>query len=204
MSYNKFNLEKLKNNLQLSVSKAIWLPDHFEPFETDSLLMQTLHETEKVFLGSEKARSEFVITPVLQAFRRKNKEILSIFSGYEFNIDKSLELNGYCDFILSTVPDSLTIEAPAFFVVEAKKWEIGNNDIAQCGAEMYAAQQFNLAAGKPQKAIYGCVTSGFSWGFLKLENQSLVIDTNYAPLSFKNPYPVLAVLQWILEKALKN
>lgn len=202
MSYNKFKIEKLQTSLHLNVIKESWLPDNFEVFGEDSLLMNILGETEKIFLGSEKARSEFVIAPVLQAFRRKNKENLAIFSGYEFNIDKSLELNGYCDFILSTVPNGLDLEAPAFFVVEAKKWEISNNDIAQCGAEMYAAQIFNAKANKPQKAIYGCVTSGFSWGFLKLENQTLSIDTNYVPLTFKNPYLVLAVLQWLLGETL--
>ena len=66
---------------------------------------------------------------------------------------------------------------------------------------MYAAQLFNERAGKKQKAIYGCATSGFSWAFLKLENNILNIDPNYVPLTFGNPYSVLATLQWVLEES---
>jgi hypothetical protein len=200
MSYNKFKIAQLKNDFALHVVKAAWLPTDFAPFAADATLMSTLAETEKVFLGSEKARSEFIIAPILQAFRRHRNNQFSIFSGYEFNIDKSLALNGFCDFILSSVPDSLTLEAPAFFIVETKKTDIDENAIAQCGAELYAAQLFNAQEGKPQTAVYGCVTSGFSWGFLKLEAQTLMIDPNYVPLTFKNPYNVLAALQWILDK----
>ena len=204
MAYNKFKIEKLKSKLQLKIIKDSWLPVTFDAFGEDTTLIGLLSESEKVFLGSEKARSEFIITPVLQALKRKNVDKFSIFSGYEFNVDKEAELNGYCDFILSAVPNSLTIEAPAFFVVETKKTDIDDNAIAQCGAELYAAQIFNERERKPQKAIYGCVTSGFNWGFLKLEDKTLSIDPNYVPLTFKNPYLVLTTLQWILNRTTQN
>ena len=35
--------------------------------------------------------------------------------------EAKLQLNGYCDFILSLVPNSPLIEAPVFCVIEAKK-----------------------------------------------------------------------------------
>ncbi len=204
MSYNKFKIKDLETKLSLKVVQKAWLPDTFPIFAEDHLLAQTLVYTETEALFSEKARSEFIIAPVLQAFRRSNMEHFSIFSGYEFNIDKSIELNGFCDFILSAVPYSLTIEAPTFLVVEAKKMEPDVNDLAQCGAEMYAARIFNEREGKPQSAIYGCATSGFSWAFLKLEGQILSIDPNYVPLTFRNPNEVLATLQWILNQMLKE
>lgn len=200
MAYNKYKLETLKQDLGLKVIKAEWIADELPKLTEDTLLLHTLAEAEKVFLGSEKARSEFIVAPVLQAFRRFNAQTLSIFSGYEFNVDKKLALNGYCDFILSKDANSLEMEAPAFFVVETKKLDIDNAAIAQCGAEMYAAMLFNKAANKELNAIYGCVTSGFSWGFLKLEGNVLMIDPNYVPLTFKNPYPVLQTLQWAFDK----
>lgn len=202
MAYNKFKIEQLQQKLMLHVIKQAWMPDNFKPFGDDILLKNLLQETEGVFLGSEKARSEFIITPVLQALLRKNKNRFSVFSGYEFNIDKKANLNGFCDFILSSVTNSLRMESPAFFVVETKKTDVDDNAIAQCGAEMYAAQIFNAREGKPQKAIYGCVTSGFSWAFIRLENDTLSIDPNYVPLTFKNPFDVLSTLQWVLDESL--
>lgn len=204
MTYNKFKIEQLQSKFSLHIIKEDWLSPRLDVFGEDALLMSLLSETSQVFLGSEKARSEFIVAPILQALNRKNKGKISIFSGYEFNIDKKAELNGFCDFILSTVPNSLIIEAPAFFVVETKKTDVDDNAIAQCGAEMLAAQIFNERKGKPQNAIYGCVTSGFSWAFIKLEDKILTIDTNYVPFTFKNPYLVLATLQWVLNRSLSN
>jgi hypothetical protein len=204
MAYNKFKIEILKTQFGLSVQKNDWLPKQLPQFEADVRLMETLQEVVKMYLGSEKARSEFVVTPILQALYRKNRDKFSIFSGYEFNIDKNKGLNGFCDFILSSSLDSFLVEAPVFFIVETKKTDIDDNAIAQCGAEMYAAQIFNEQKGRPQKAVYGCVTSAYSWGLLKLENNLLNIDPNYASLSFDNPYPVLSTLQWILNKSLTN
>jgi hypothetical protein len=97
---------------------------------------------------------------------------------------------------------TFVVEAPAFFVVETKKMDIDDNAIAQCGAELYAAQIFNAAKDKPQQAVYGCVTSAYSWGFLKLEQNILTIDPDYVSMNFSNPYQVLAALQWVFERSL--
>jgi hypothetical protein len=35
---------------------------------------------------------------------------------------------------------------------------------------------------------------------LKLENQTISIDTNYIPLTFAKPDAVLAALQWVLNE----
>lgn len=166
----------------------------------DALLLQLLNEAKIEALNSKKARSEFIISPVLKAFRRLNNNRFSFYSGYQFNVDNKLNLNGYCDFILSLVPNSPLIEAPVFCVIEAKKEDIDNKSIAQCGAEMVAMQLFNQKNNKPNKVIYGCVTTAFLWCFLKLEGQALYIDTNYIPLTFAKPDAILSALQWVLNE----
>jgi hypothetical protein len=204
MAYNKFKIEDLQSKLHLPVEKQDWLNKNLSSFIDDALLMRLLIGSKKMYLGSEKARSELIITPILQALHRQNEDKFSIFSGYEFNIDKAQGLNGFCDFILSSPSNGFIVEAPVFFIVETKKTDIDDNAIAQCGAEMYAAKIFNERKGRSQKAIYGCVTSAYSWGFLKLEDNVLSIDPNYASLTFDNPYPVLSAIQWILDKSLAN
>jgi hypothetical protein len=197
-------MEDLQNKLQIDIKRDFWLDPQLLQYPADSLLEACLEQTTNMYLGSEKARSEFLIAPVLLAFQRKNADNLSIFSGYEFNVDKALSLNGFCDFILSTNPNSFFLNAPIFCVVEAKKMEPDMNDLAQCGAEMYAAQIFHQKQGKPQKSVYGCATSGYSWMFMQLIDNTLLIDSRPVPLTFSNPYPPLVALQWIFNKSLAN
>lgn len=200
MAYNKFTLQDLKEKLNLEITNFSWLPESLPEILPDALLLQLLNEAKTEALSSEKARSEFIISPVLKAFRRLNNNRFSFYSGYPFNVDTKLHLNGYCDFILSLVPNSPLIEAPVFCVIEAKKEDIDNKALAQCGAEMVAMQLFNQQQGKPNKVVYGCVTTAFLWCFLKLEQQTLYIDTNYIPLTLSKPDGVLSALQWVLNE----
>ena len=61
------------------------------------------------------------------------------------------------------------------FVTEAKKEDL-NAGIAECIAEMVAADRFNAAENKPLDTIYGAVTDGNRWRFLKLANKTVTID----------------------------
>jgi hypothetical protein len=204
MSYSKFKkLEQLRNDFSLNDIQTKWLPTNMPFFEASISFLEHLQEAGQEALGTEKAKSEYVITPIIRELRRKNPISFKSFSGYEFNVDSDKDLNGYCDFILSLEAQKMEITAPIFCVVEAKDEKI-EKGLAQCGAEMYAAQLFNERKGNPKKVIYGCVTNAFSWCFMKLEDKTLYIDTNYIPLTFAEPHKVLAVLQWILDVSLAN
>ena len=60
-------------------------------------------------------------------------------------------------------------------IVEAKKENI-KASLGQCVAEMLAAQLFNQQEGNAIPVIYGAVTSGNVWRFLKIEANKLSID----------------------------
>jgi hypothetical protein len=60
-------------------------------------------------------------------------------------------------------------------LVEAKKEDIIAG-LGQCVAEMVAAQIFNEREGNEISVIYGTVTSGTNWKFLKLEGKVVEID----------------------------
>jgi hypothetical protein len=203
MAYNKFKkLEQLQEKLGINEFMESWLSKNIVPYNSISIfLTEALMEAEKEALTTEKAKSESIVVPILKELKRRNADSFSYFSGFEFNVDKSQGLSGYCDFILSAETKKNEITSPIFCLIEAKDGEI-DKSYAQCGAEMYAAQLFNERKGNPQKIIYGCVTNAFSWCFMKLEDKNLYIDTNYVPLTFAKPYEVLAVLQWILDASL--
>ncbi len=203
MAYNRFKLKDLEDKFEIQNFNNAFIAKYLPTVEVDDFLIKTLSLASKEALGTEKAKSELVISPVIKYFKDSNAEILSYFSGYEFNVDAKQGLNGFCDYIISAEPHKYTIEAPIICLVEAKKGEI-EDGFGQCGAEMYAAQLFNKLAGKDNKTIYGCVTNAFSWAFLKLKDKNLYIDPNYVPLTFTEPHRVLAVLQWILDCSLTN
>ncbi len=167
----------------------------------------------------EKARSEGIIYPVLLEVRRILNREISLFSGEDFTIDESIGLNGKCDFLLSRSPEVLEIEAPAIVIVEAKKADLRTgfgeplsgvsfcpvevaNPEGQCMAEMVAAQRFNAAKNRPVSVIYGSITSGTQWRFLKLEGNLVTIDLMDYPLPPVDE--ILGILVWMIENGWRD
>jgi hypothetical protein len=147
------------------------------PIQPSDLLLQTLAFNKKLPSQSEKAKSELLITPVLNEVWQKNSKIFIYFSGYQFNVDNKRGLKGFCDYILSKKYNAVFIESPVCAMVEAKSNQDLLDAVPQCGAEMYAAQLFNQQQGNTIPTIYGIVTSGYDWQFLKLIESTLFVDS---------------------------
>jgi hypothetical protein len=216
MPYNNFTVEEVGEKFDLIFKAKSFVPDLEVVFPSSWLketLLKTLPLTKMV--GSEKARSEFIIAPILVELRDLVKDEISIFSGKEFNVDKELGLNGICDFLISKSSDQLTMNAPILALVEAKKdvledgWgqsatqgseETSEQSVAACIAEMVAAKKFNEAKGKPIDYVYGIVTSGSLWHFLQMNENLVFLDPNEYSLS-----PIeklIAVLNWMIRTEL--
>lgn len=197
MAYSDFSLRKAKEELNLTLVEGSRFFPEIAPVTPSPYLMEFLSETIPLAIatGSEKARSELIISPLLVEVRRLLNHQVSVFSGEEFNVDPEAGLNGTCDFLVSRSPEQMLIEAPAVVVVEAKKGDL-KLGVGQCVAEMVAAQKFNFAKGQTIPAIYGSVSSGTAWRFLKLEGSKLTIDLSDYPLP---PVEVLlGILVWIV------
>ena len=180
MPYSKFDLVRVQQKFSLTLHEAgHFLPDT-SSVEPDELLRATLQENLPIALaqGNEKARSEWIINPVLTAVRRLSPVNLTVFSGREFTVDPAQDLVGYVDFLIARSPHLLILEAPILMLVEAKPENL-NAGLGQCTAEMIAAQIFNQ---QPDQNVYGCVTNGESWKFLKLHQTDLTIDLEPYPL----------------------
>ncbi len=198
MSYSKFTLSRVVEYFQLTIKEDNpFLPD-ISPVNPSPLLKDTLTETIPwaIAVGSEKARSEGIINPVLLEVKRQLKGKISVFSGEEFKVEPDAELTGYVDFLISRSPEQLYIKAPAVVLVEAKKEDL-KPALGQCVAEMVAAQRFNQNKQQPINAIYGTVTSGTVWRFLKLEEQEVTIDLTDYPLPPVEQ--ILGFLMWMVE-----
>ena len=126
-------------------------------------------------INTEKARSEMIIAPILVELKRLLNDQISLFSGIEFNVAPEQSLNGFCDFIISQSRQQLYLSAPAFIIFEAKNENI-KGGLGQCLAAMLAAQLFNESEGQPRTTLYGAVTTGNQWKFLRLEGKLAYID----------------------------
>ena len=177
MSYSDFTLENVKKNLHLNISSRDNIFSEVAPLPVSEYLQETLAYNVPVALASntEKSRSEMIITPILLELTKKFANQISLFSGVEFNIEPSQGLNGNCDFLISRSPEFLLINTPVIIIVEAKKENI-KGGLGQCIAEMYAARLFNEREENQITEIYGVVTTGEIWKFLRLSGELVQID----------------------------
>lgn len=177
MPYSEFSLAKAKQDFGLITLEKRDIFAASPELAASNLLVESLDYNLPIALGSnsEKARSELIIAPILVDLRRQLQEQINLFSGVDFTVDDTRGLNGTCDFIITKSSEILILTAPVITVVEAKKENI-NAGLGQCAAEMVAAQIFNERAAMEIKTIYGAVTTGSIWQFLKLEGQTLSID----------------------------
>jgi hypothetical protein len=201
MPYKDFTISEVTQKFDLTlVGDENFLPET-EPVSPSAYIAEFLEESIPlaVAMGSEKARSELIISPILFEVRKSLNKEISFFSGEEFDVDKNLGLTGYCDFIISLSPEQLFIEAPAFVIIEAKK-ENFKDALGQCIAQMVAAQKFNEKHDESISVIYGSVTNGNIWNFLKLEEDIVTIDfTEYRILPVEQ---LLGTLVWIVRDGL--
>jgi hypothetical protein len=192
MAYSDFTVRRIKKEFGIQTVEA----GRFIPPTSDIEPSQMLHSILEnyvpwaIAVGSEKAKSEMIVAPVLLEIKQILHSKISVFSGRDFTVDAS-------DFLISRSPEQLEIEAPAIVLVEAKRDSL-NSGLGQCMAEMIAAQRFNQQNEVHTPTIYGATTSGTAWRFLKLEDQTVTIDlTDYALSPIER---LLGMLTWMVEK----
>lgn len=126
-------------------------------------------------INTEKARSELLVAPVLSELWRQAGGRINLFSGAEFPADPDARLTGFVDFLIGRGPQLPRVSAPVVVVFEAKRDNIAEG-YGQCIAAMVGAQRFNRRAGTGVETIYGGITTGINWKFLRLGGTALTFD----------------------------
>jgi hypothetical protein len=177
MSYSDFTVGKVKQTFGIETIEGKTFFPLITPVVPSSTLLEVLEETLPLAVASpsEKAKSELIISPILVEVRKYLQRRVSLFSGQDFTVDASVGLVGICDFLITRSIEQLEVESPVIVLVEAKKADI-NSGMGQCMAEMEAARRFNEQAGETAAPIYGCVTSGLLWRFLRLDRNQMTVD----------------------------
>jgi len=201
MAYSDFTLDSITQKFELQ-QKIAGLFVETELILVSDWLKQSLEHGKRLalFSGNEKARSEFIIAPIMVEIEQTFGDRIAIFSGKNLEAAREQGLTGECDFILTQGAKSLTIQNPILALVEAKKADI-ELGLGQCVAQMVGAKLMN-ARQDVNHPIYGCVTTGEDWQFLKLEEQILYIDSDRYYINEVDK--ILGCLQSIIKLSIVN
>jgi hypothetical protein len=195
MAYKKYTAKQVREELGLLLEQKEIFENITTPiFQPSSRLLDNLKVATKMAITTEKAVCEYLVSPILTEIVLANQHIV-LFSGEQLNVDRSRNLNGEIDFLFTKATNHLEVETPILCITEAKIGLI-DRGIPQAAAQMYAARLKNEQEGKPLPIIYGAVTDGKTWRFLKLENQ--LVYTDLTILYLDNLPLLLGTLQWII------
>lgn len=193
MAYSDFTLDRVQKAFDLTISEDVDIFSPIPEVESSELLVEILRYNTPLALAinTEKSRSEMIIAPILIELKKHFNSQISLFSVVDFNVDATQGLNGTCDFLISRSPEQLFVKAPVMTIVEAKKENL-NSGIGQCVASMLAAKLFNEREGNEIPIIYGAVTTGNIWKFIKLKGQ--VVDIDLSEYFISNLSKILGIL----------
>lgn len=173
MNYNKFSFDRIKRRFNLNeIQKDLF--EGITPIEPSEWLKETMEITADLPIKTEKARTEFILMPILLELRKRNNKEFTIYSGEYFNVEPREGLAGPSDIILSMGAESYSISSPVMSIVQAYKNNL-DLGLGKCVAQMIAADIFNEREDNQITTIYGCVTTGEQWLFLRLEGDSIQI-----------------------------
>jgi hypothetical protein len=176
MPFRDFSFPQVQHDLGLTLAEAD-LVSGVPAVELPAAFSERMRGDVSLALAinTEKARSEFIIAPVLSELRRMLAGSFGLFSGVEFDVDSSRGLNGFCDFILTRSPLLSVLTAPVVAIVEAKNDNL-RTGLGQCIAAMVAAREFNTKSSSGVTVVHGVVTTGSAWKFLQLSGAALTLD----------------------------
>jgi hypothetical protein len=179
MSYADFTLQKIREELNLEIANANLYFNISDELSFSEDFIDFLKQGVQLAsaIDNEKARSEFIVAPLLLRLKSFFENEISVFSGTELNIDRNKGLNGICDFLIAKSDKQYILTHPIIALVEAKNGNIYCG-LGQCMAEMYAAQLYNQKYKIENQVIYGIVTTGSEWKFLQLQDNVITIDNN--------------------------
>jgi hypothetical protein len=177
MAYGDFDLRTAVHAFGLTEERSTDLFADVEALGPSDYLRGWLDEFAPVALGinTERARSEFIIAPILAEAKRQAGTTVNVLPGVAFEVDTAQGLTGYCDYLIARSPEIFYVQGPVLAVVEAKREDLVSG-LGQCAAEMVAIRLFNEREGTPLPAVFGAVTSGSIWRFLRLAETVLSID----------------------------
>lgn len=177
-------------------------------------LQEELAQGFRLGFKTEKERSERIIAPILHEIADKYHEDFTLHSGKVLKSKDFPSLRGECDFVFARNSVEDFIQAPAHLFVESKSETI-QQGVKQVLAQMFGAIYYNREQDTEVKVIWGIVTNGEMWRFLKLEKLSeedakdflITFDKNtfaiakdYEVNTIRGTEKILGILEYLLKE----
>lgn len=186
MAYRDFTLSELVKNFNLKINQTSGLFAAFEELESSEYLKYNVKEylTFGKGINTHEPNHKLITYSVLMEAKNRLITHTSLFSEVNFNVDSEMGLSGTCDFLVGLSAEKF-ISRPLINVVQSKSENL-NFYLGQCIAQMLASQLFNDWENNEIKTIYGVVTNGTLWRFMKLVSQTVYIDLTAYHISYVN------------------
>lgn len=175
MAFSNFSLSDIEAEFGISLNDTEIFPV-LSLLEPSPKLVSALHLAQELGGQSEKFRSEAIVFPVMIEIWERNNKFFTLYSGETLVGDPERGLKGECDFLFAKSTSRRVIGKPVMQLVEVKRDDI-DAWLGQCAAQMLGAKIYNEKKGTPLETIYGCVTTGDDWLFLRLTGNELFVDT---------------------------
>jgi len=178
MAFSNFTLQSAQEQFGLDLKTKEPLFPGVLPVDAGPLIRRNLETLGELVLSAntEKARSGWLIAPILGELWVRARKTICLLSGVDFNFDKEAGLTGVVDFLIGKGPQVSFVTAAILSVVEGKNESIPGGQ-GQCAAEMVASLRFNQKAKTGIDTVFGVVTTGSNWRFHRLHNNEFAIDT---------------------------
>jgi hypothetical protein len=176
MAYRDFDLRSARERFALTLDETRHLFTQVPTVCPSAWLTDFLAEWAPIAQAhnTEKARSEMIIAPILMEVVRASHRQLNLFSGPTFSVDRSLGLDGSCNYLLTRSPEQYFVDRPVMAVIEAKREDVVTG-LGQCLAALVGVQRFNGDA-VTLPYVLGAVTTGSVWRFVMLTGTHASID----------------------------
>ena len=177
MPYNAFNIDRVRRAFGLTIETPSGLFEAVRPVPLDPLAATMIDRYRGLagIMGTDKAKAELVIAPLLSEFWRAGRNRVSLLSGVALDVDPAADLAGVCDFVLGYSPQLNYVMKPVAIIAQAKDDNL-MPALGPCAAAMVAAQGFNALRNQEITVVYGAVCNGACWKFLRLSGATLEVD----------------------------
>ena len=162
MAYSNFTLDTVRSEFELEIVESAGVFSETDVVMPRERFMSELEERVQlaISIGTEKARSELIVTDVLFELREQFDRGISFFSGIDFNVDDDKGLTGVCDFLVNLSPILSFLDAPVIILVEAKK--ALDNVLQRCSLHNVSMQKKGMTSLTSMELPHPEQIGGFS------------------------------------------
>ena len=202
MAYSDFTLEKAVERFEIQTLAQKDLFKNVLEQNPSTYLEIVFGRDSALSIGSEAARRERYIFPILDDIFSEIPESFTLFSGENFEVDKDLDLKGLADYLICLTNTKYLIQAPIIVLAESKKNDPADG-LGQCLAELYAASIFNHRKNKILDKLFGITTNGNEWIFAEylVQEKKFSYDPQKYPLAHLPK--IIGILTFMRDEALR-